>query len=407
MLRNLNEELSNTDQVNFDVQSEFDNTGQYLLPESNQDKNYADQFAGQVNQHDQLSIESTTNTYSTSRTANSLTNNQSLNTGQVVKRYKCTYSDCPRTYSTAGNLRTHLKSKTHTSQLTYECKEPDCGKKFLTSYSLRVHSRVHTKEKPFICNENECDRAFNTRYRLVAHQRLHNGDVFHCGYDGCLKYFTTRSDLKKHERTHSQERPFRCPILNCNKRFNASHHLKTHLRTHSRERFRCDYDSCDKSYSSTYTLKNHRKNHRDDENSSTGANQQQSSNDRCCDNSNCNCTRRNSEEDSEIAAAALLALFQSRICMPNDPNSCCKSVLPSTSISFTNALSSNCSSKTSLSCCDNQTPSIVSNGSLPDCCKNDNLTVIPVSSKDEDQNCKSVAGKSQISKCFDCFCYSS
>lgn len=176
------------------------------------------------------------------------------------KRFGCTYSGCRRTYTTVGNLKTHLK--THSGEYNFQCTFKGCSKTFQSSYNLKIHLRVHTGEKPYYCKEKGCEKVFSSLYRLKIHQRVHSGKTFDCKFESCEKAFTTVKDLRRHERTHTGERPFLCKVEGCGSAFTVSHHLKDHLRTHAGDRpFSCYEAGCVKAFSTRSQLKTHLKTH--------------------------------------------------------------------------------------------------------------------------------------------------
>ena len=46
------------------------------------------------------------------------------------KKYECVYDGCSRTYTSMGNLKTHLKA--HEGRFDYKCDRDGCDKAFLS-----------------------------------------------------------------------------------------------------------------------------------------------------------------------------------------------------------------------------------------------------------------------------------
>ena len=108
---------------------------------------------------------------------------------------------CSKLYKTVANLRQHLG--THSLVKRFRCDYPGCGKTFNQASHKAAHSRVHTDETPFECNL--CPFASKTKSDLNRHARTHTGvKPFSC--DICLRAYTQKHSLRSHRcRGRTQE----------------------------------------------------------------------------------------------------------------------------------------------------------------------------------------------------------
>ncbi|KAH7363572.1 zinc finger protein [Plectosphaerella cucumerina] len=100
-----------------------------------------------------------------------------------VKKYRCRFDMCNKSFSQSAHLSTHERA--HTGE------KPFPG-------NLKTHRRLHTGERPFKCPN--CPSAFAQRGNLKAHMSTHNSSKpFECKLEECHKCFTTRGNLKNHQ----------------------------------------------------------------------------------------------------------------------------------------------------------------------------------------------------------------
>ncbi|ODM90341.1 putative zinc finger protein [Orchesella cincta] len=203
------------------------------------------------------------------------------------ERFYC--NQCPKSFSNASNLATHLKDHPQISkskngqtlcfctqkQFTFECKNLTefnkhmqfvhksfpcdmCAKSFAKRRYLNAHIRSHLNEKPYQCS------ICKIRYRSpksVNHcmDRHNNIQRFKC--NDCPKSFTYQGDLRTHYLSiHADPQQRRHCCIFCGKQYVRSDLFDPHLRGHTRERpYSCE--QCATEFRNIGQLNKHTKTH--------------------------------------------------------------------------------------------------------------------------------------------------
>ena len=188
-------------------------------------------------------------------------NDESLILGITEKkRHQCPH--CPKSLSTAGNLKTHIKT-VHLGLKPFKCDH--CGKSFGEKVTLDRHiSSIHTEDlKQVKCPEPDCGKTFKNSKQLGTHiRKFHTVTDHQCPH--CKMYCTTKQGLNKHIDKCLNNRKFKCE--ECGAAFVQKGHLDAHMKhKHSDERnYVCNFEDCGKAFKSEQALNNHKKSHSDE-----------------------------------------------------------------------------------------------------------------------------------------------
>ena len=124
----------------------------------------------------------------------------------TIRPYKCTTSDCDKTFVRRNDLKRHMI----THKLThgaFQC--PHCPKKFLIQRNVVSHVRnLHPLHKQsFNCLFQECNFTTTCAKYLKMHEKLHssNRQEFRCTRPGCDSTYYKKSSLKKHLKKHDKQ----------------------------------------------------------------------------------------------------------------------------------------------------------------------------------------------------------
>lgn len=152
-----------------------------------------------------------------------------LKTHDLVKRYKCDYVRCDKSFMQYHHLENH--KTTHTGISKFLCFK--CGKEFRQECNLKTHLKVHDSdnEKSFKCLFPDCGKSFKLNSTFRCHKKTHEKDSHTSQCPECGKKFSQRSSLRAHFQTHFRDpnnRPFKCNQVGCDRSFFQERSIKYH-----------------------------------------------------------------------------------------------------------------------------------------------------------------------------------
>ncbi|KAM3623161.1 uncharacterized protein V6R79_007807 [Siganus canaliculatus] len=163
---------------------------------------------------------------------------------EPIKRYICSFPDCPAAYNKQWKLDAHLCK--HTGVKPYTCNQDGCGKSFARPYHLARHELSHSNLKRFPCTEDGCQETFSTSTNRSRHMnRFHTQEhkKYVCKFEGCGLEFRKNKQLKSHMcEQHTELPPYQCTYEGCEMRFTFPSKLKRHEKVH--RGYPCKEEGC-------------------------------------------------------------------------------------------------------------------------------------------------------------------
>ena len=132
-------------------------------------------------------------------------------------KYKCSYKNCKRKYSSERDLKPHMKIHTLSQDKLYKCTQ--CEKSFQLKSELKTHKKSHSDFKEFVCHT--CGKEFKHKGMLNRHAEVHSllSNYFSFPVEGCDVSRNNVDLINKHVRlNHGCSKLYMCGT--CHKVFN-------------------------------------------------------------------------------------------------------------------------------------------------------------------------------------------
>ncbi|KIK68994.1 hypothetical protein GYMLUDRAFT_91402 [Collybiopsis luxurians FD-317 M1] len=179
-----------------------------------------------------------------------------------TKPYRCTYTGCTKSFETNQKLRTHARTHNEKRYTCVHVNCLPTLERSIVFYPTWSALQQHTRTAhPPTCTHPSCNgRVFSTAGNLRAHLKLHAERDEEAQLNAILAQTDEEGEPpKKRRRGGEYGRDWKCPVESCGKDFKSNkaltvHHKVTHL---GRRDFVCTHDDCGASFGYKHLLQRH------------------------------------------------------------------------------------------------------------------------------------------------------